>query len=1157
MDQFCRMLSLSSRLTRFVVVLLHVAALGSVLGAEWKTVEVPQAWEDKRVYQTGDQYAWYRCSVKVPQAWSGRGLELFLEPVDDAKEVYWNDVRVARVGAMPPAYRSGLGGKERHSIPSEHIRPGQVNLLAIRVYHHNSRRGFSVAAPVLFGEGEAIRLRGEWSARSGDNLEWAKEAIAGATVFSAVEKSEKLEQELKTFVGGAGASTPAESLARLRPEKDLVVELVLSDPAIGQPLSMKFDERGRMWLVQYLQYPDPAGLTMVSRDMHLRSVYDKVPLAPPNHVRGRDKVTIHEDTNGDGSFDRHKTFVEGLSLVTSVALGRGGVYVLNPPYLLFYPDRDRDDVPDGDPEVLLEGFGIEDSHSIANSMRWGPDGWLYGAQGSTVSGKIRRPGSDAEPVHTLGQLIWRYHPETRRYEVFAEGGGNAFGVEIDSRGRVFSGHNGGNTRGFHYVQGGYYQKGFGKHGELSNPYALGYFQAMAHHDVRRFTHTFVIYEDAALPERYQGNLFGVEPLQGRVVFSEVKRDRSSFKTRDLGYALQSEDPWFRPVDIQVGPGGALYVADLYEQRIDHSSHYQGRIHRASGRIYRLRGKDQPPVPFGKDLGSFSEARLAKVLRDGTRWERQTALRLLADRSRLKPAKRFQGKVRDVTELWAAYHGAGGRVDPVNLSHGDPQVRAWTVRLLGDERNVSNETAQLLAELARDETNVHVRSQLASSARRLPMDGARSLLRNMFSRAEDANDIHIPLLLWWAIEAKVESHRDDIVKLASTASVRGSGLYQRHIASRLMRRLAAGGKRSQLMACVELLRGASEGERKELLKGLELAFKGRSMAGLPEELTAALAEAGGVSVALKARQGDAQALEETLKVVRDESADPLGRIQSINLLGELVYPPAVPVLLDVVKRSRDDSARREALASLSSYPDETIGTAVVALHGALPAEVREAAQVMLSSRRTWTLQFLAAMGTADLDARSVSPAIVRKFLLHDSPRIHELVKRHWDLPGGVPDDQQMARLKQIKQLTGQGSGNPYKGKEQYRVLCGVCHKLYGEGGQIGPDLTPYQRSDLDRLLMNIISPTTEIREGYENYVVTTKDGRTLNGFLVDRDQGLILLRGLDGRNTAVTPEAIASMKASPASLMPEGLLGALSDQQIRDLLAYLRSSQPLP
>ena len=222
--------------------------------------------------------------------------------------------------------------------------------------------------------------------------------------------------------------------------------------------------------------------------------------------------------------------------------------MLNPPYLLFYPDRNDDDVPDGDPEVHLQGFGLEDTHSVVNSLRWGPDGWLYAAQGAPSPATSRGPGSMTarSRVHSMGQLIWRYHPETRRYEIFAEGGGNAFGVEIDAKGRIYSGHNGGDTRGFHYVQGGYFQKGFDKHGPLSNPYAFGYFPAMKHNRVPRFTHTFVIYEADALPEQYRGMLFGVAPLLNHVVMSDVQPDGSSFQTHDVGHAVTTRRPLVPP-----------------------------------------------------------------------------------------------------------------------------------------------------------------------------------------------------------------------------------------------------------------------------------------------------------------------------------------------------------------------------------------------------------------------------------------------------------------------------------------------------------------------------------------------------------------------------------------------------------------------------------
>ena len=278
-------------------------------------------------------------------------------------------------------------------------------------------------------------------------------------------------------------------------------------------------------------------------------------------------------------------------------------------------------MPDGDPEVHLQGFGLEDTHSVVNSLRWGPDGWIYAAQGSTVTGHVTRPGLDQRQgagAH-MGQLIWRYHPETRRYEVFAEGGGNAFGVEIDAKGRIFSGHNGGDTRGFHYVQGAYYQKGFDKHGPLSNPYAFGYFPAMKHNRVPRFTHTFVIYEADALPERYRGVLFGVAPLLNHVVMSEVVADGSSLRTHDIGHAVTTTDSWFRPVDITLGPDGALYIADWYDRQIGHYRNHEGQIDPGSGRIYRLGARRaSPPSPGPLDLGKLGTPELVERLSDPNR-----------------------------------------------------------------------------------------------------------------------------------------------------------------------------------------------------------------------------------------------------------------------------------------------------------------------------------------------------------------------------------------------------------------------------------------------------------------------------------------------------------------------------------------------------------
>ena len=154
------------------------------------------------------------------------------------------------------------------------------------------------------------------------------------------------------------------------------LETVAAEPNIRQPVYLTFDERGRIWVVQYLQFPFPKGLQVVDHDQYWRVQYDHFPPpAPSHHVKGADRVTILEDTNGDGTFDKQKDFLTGLNIVSAALPGGGGVWVLNPPYLLFYPDRDRDDVPDGDPEVHLEGFGLEDLHSVASSLLWDPR-WL-------------------------------------------------------------------------------------------------------------------------------------------------------------------------------------------------------------------------------------------------------------------------------------------------------------------------------------------------------------------------------------------------------------------------------------------------------------------------------------------------------------------------------------------------------------------------------------------------------------------------------------------------------------------------------------------------------------------------------------------------------------------------------------------------------------
>ena len=960
--------------------------------------------------------------------------------------------------------------------------------------------------------------------------------------------------------------SPGDALKIFNTTEDLQIETVLAEPTIAQPLFLNFDERGRMWVVEYRQYPYPAGLKVVSRDKHWRTVFDKVPKAPPNHTRGKDRITIHEDTDGDGTFDKHKTFVDGLSIVTSVERGRGGVWVLNPPFLLFYPDKNNDDVPDGDPVVHLSGFGLQDTHSVVNSLRWGPDGWLYAAQGSTVAANIVRPGMDKTPKHSLGQLIWRYHPQTRRYEIFSEGGGNAFGVEIDAKGRVYSGHNGGNTRGFHYVQGGYFQKGFSKHGPLSNPYAFGYFSWMKHHNVPRFTHNFVIYEGGALPKHYHGKLLGVEPMQGQLVLSEVTADRSSYKTRDLNRPVTTTDKWFRPVDIKVGPDGAIYVCDFNEEWPSHRQHYEGKTFRDSGRIYRVAARGVKPSR-AENLGNLTSAELIKRLKHPNKWVRQTVLRLLADRKdkTVVPALRTllstsTGQTA-LESLWAL-NLSGGLTDKNALDalrHSDPFVRAWTVRLLCDSRKVSPKVAERLAKMAAIEPHVQVRSQLACSAKRLPAKEALAITKALLARDEDAGDIHLPLLLWWAIEANCQNDRQAVLALFERSSLWDRPIVRDQILHRLMQRFAMAGSRTDLLTCGQLLRMAPHAAgKKQLMRGFEAAFKGRSLARLPEALAREIAAAGGGSLALRIRRGDAAAKREALTTIANAKADKLKRRELVQIVGEVKISGAAPVMLAILSAGTSDEALKMAvLTSLQTYDEASIGAQVSRQYaGKLSDNVRAAAETLLASRPKWSRELLSTVDVGKLPPNAVSMNVLKKIVRQNDKLNTALVRKHWGALKGTTTAEMKQQIARLLKVIDAAPGEPLAGRALFTQKCAKCHVLFAKGGKIGPDLTAYKRDDLQRILTNVVNPSAEIREGFENYVVITVDGRILNGFLADQDKQVVVLRGVDGQNITLKRDDIEEMKAVSQSLMPEELLNGMSEQQVRNLFAYLRIAQPL-
>ena len=955
-----------------------------------------------------------------------------------------------------------------------------------------------------------------------------------------------------TVDGSAPTAAPAARAAFELPA-GLEVELVASEPLVRQPVFLDFDHRGRLWVVEYLQYPFPAGLKVVDYDEHLRARFDRVPRPPPDHVRGADRIKVLEDRDGDGLFESAKVVIDGLNIATSVALGRGGIWVLNPPYLLFYPDLDGDDVPDGDPQVHLEGFGLEDTHAVANSLRWGPDGWLYGAQGSTCTATVKG-------IRFLGQAIWRYRTETREFEIFAEGGGNTFCVEFDAKGRLYSGHNGGRTRGFHYVQGGCYLKNWGKHGPLRNPYAFGFYPHMAHrgHEAR-FSHSILVYEGGELPG-YEGQIIASIPLHNRVQASRLLREGSTFRTEDTDVLLLTKDRWFRPVDTKLGPDGGVYVCDWYDTRLTHVDP-RDNWDRSNGRIYRIRRRGATrPAPF--DLSKLSSREIVDVLSHRNRWFRREALRILGDRrdrsiipllARLVEGERGQLALE---ALWALNLSGGFTEDFAlrQLGHADPHVRVWTVRLLGDRRRVSPAIARRLEELARAEPDPEVRSQLASSARRLPGADALPVIARLAARDEDASDPHIPLLIWWALESKAGSHRADVFGLLEAPAFWKRTIVREHLVERLMKRYVLAGGDADLASAERLLRLApGDDVRRGLLRAFEAAAGSRA-ADLPESLVEALAGTldllpPKLRLLVDIRRGGEAAVERALALVADDGAEEAARLERVRIFGAIGEARCVPVLLDVLARSRSRKLREAILESLAVFSEARIGEAALRLAGK-DVRVRSAALRLLASREPWAHALARAAAAGEVSPASVPATVVQQLRLFESETLSELVTRAWGVDRRETPEEKARRIEEIARALAGGEGDAARGQAHYTKLCGTCHKLFGEGGDIGPELTGYERDNLDFLLFAVVDPSAAVRGEYLSYTAATTDGRVSTGLLVGQDAKTVSLKDSEGRTTTLPRERILSLQALRTSLMPEKLLDELGPQELRDLFAYL-------
>ncbi len=942
----------------------------------------------------------------------------------------------------------------------------------------------------------------------------------------------------------AKGSPVKEAAGRMTVPAGFAVDLIAGEPDVVQPIAMCFDARGRIWVAEGLTYPKRA-----------------------EEGQGKDRIVIFEDADANGTFETRKVFAEGLNLVSGIETGFGGVFVGAAPNLMFLADESGDDRADGEPKILLDGWGYQDTHETLNSFIWGPDGWLYGCHGVFTHSKVGRPGTPDDQRVPMNAGIWRFHPVTEKFEVFAHGTSNPWGLDFNDWGEAFCEacvipHL------WHIIPGGYYQRQAGSH---FNKHIYEPLETIADHrhwvgDIRDHAHWgkedavskdvadaggghahsgFAICLSEAFPKEMRGSALFFNIHGHRLNRDVLERKGSGWTGKHAPDLLLTNDQWFLGVAIEPGPDGALYFTDWHDETSCHRTDPL-RWDRGNGRVYRLRHGEVKP--WQGNMAEASDMELAKLQVERDEWQLRTARRVLQERaskgSTLDPAAReflvktlrgHPDATRRLRALWCL--GSCGLLDrsTLPLDDSDESVRAWAVRMAAQSETTMERSHWL--RLAAKEDSPVVLLSLCSALPRLPHELSMDLAGWIAPKMTKA-DPNLTRMFWFGFESQVPHDEARAMTIAlSCPDERLVKWTARRIGSPdpLVEALAFSGKRSALV--LDALIGRLDEKPDERLS--------------PEQLGVVSSISGDATLKKKAaaileRSGGEQAIARLWSKLEDRRMTAAERLEALRLL--------TPVL-----KATDDSRLAGLLDDAALRLPVLMARPAMLDHPATDDRVagftseEKAAVSRLAAREgkaAKLLDWLAAMKLKQQDVPADAVARLRE--VRESSLKEQIAKR-WGESTNDPGARRVVIESWHAKLTSAvlSKADAAKGRAIFDRTCAACHKLFGEGGMIGPELTGGERGSVGHWLDNILDPSALVGQGYELHRIEKNDGTTVTGMLAAENDSELILR-MVGIETRVAKKDVKSDTALGTSMMPEGLLTGLSDEDVRDLIGYLMS-----